>query len=115
MASKSKIEIILNAKDTGLTAAMTKAKAQVSAFSASISSASAPFRSLISSALSLKTTLAGLVAGAHLEVAQALGTEARPLMLGDLGEVVADDDAIDVDGEERDAEVLTLEQPDGAA
>ena len=50
-----------------------------------------------------------------VEVAQALGTEARPLMLGDLGEVVADDDAIDVDGEERDADVLTLEQPDGAA
>ena len=64
MASKqSKIEIRLSARDE-LSLALRKAKAEVGAFAGSVSGATAPFRSLLSSALSLKTALGGLVAGA---------------------------------------------------
>lgn len=66
MASKSKIEILLSAKDTGLTAAFTKAKVQMSLFSHTMSTATAPMRSLVSGAISLKSALAGIVAGAGL-------------------------------------------------
>lgn len=66
MASKSKIEIILSAKDTGLTAALLKARTQTAAFASVMRSAASPMTSLVSSALSLKSALAGVVAGAGL-------------------------------------------------
>lgn len=60
MASKSKIEIILSAKDSGLTLALAKAKTQVSAFASSVNSISTPFKTVTRAAMSLSTTLAGV-------------------------------------------------------
>lgn len=57
---KSTIEILLSAKDTGLRAAFNKAQRDINNFSKSVSSATAPVRGLISSAISLKTTMVGL-------------------------------------------------------
>lgn len=62
--NKSKIEILLAAKETGLTAAFAKAEAQVSMFSRSMATATAPMRALVSGALSLKSALTGLIIGA---------------------------------------------------
>jgi tape measure domain-containing protein len=65
MASKSsKIEIILSAKDTGLSAALRKGQASLRVFAGQVNSATTPIKSMISGVMSLKTTLAGLLAGA---------------------------------------------------
>jgi hypothetical protein len=61
MATKnSKIEILLSAKDTGLQTALKRAQVEVRGFGLSVAGAAVPFKSLISSAMSLSTTLAGI-------------------------------------------------------
>jgi tape measure domain-containing protein len=66
MASRSKIEVILSAKDSGLTTALKRGQAELRLFSSQVQGAVSPFGSLINSALSLKTALAGIVAGAGI-------------------------------------------------
>jgi tape measure domain-containing protein len=66
MASKSKIEVILSAKDSGLTTALKRGQAELRLFAGQVQGAVSPFGSLINSALSLKTALAGIVAGAGI-------------------------------------------------
>jgi tape measure domain-containing protein len=64
MASRSKIEVILSAKDSGLTTALKRGQAELRLFSSQVQGAVSPFGTLINSALSLKTALAGIVLGA---------------------------------------------------
>ena len=61
--AKSKIEILLSAKDTGLQSALRRSQVQVKAFADQLGGAIRPFRFLVSSAMSLQTALAGLVTG----------------------------------------------------
>jgi tape measure domain-containing protein len=68
MASRSKIEVILSAKDSGLTTALKRGQAELRLFSSQVQSAVSPFGTLINAAFSLKTALAGIVAGAGITV-----------------------------------------------
>jgi tape measure domain-containing protein len=64
MASRSKIEVILSAKDSGLTTALKRGQAELRLFAGQVQGAVSPFGSLINAAMSLKTALAGIVLGA---------------------------------------------------
>jgi len=85
MASRSKIEVILSAKDSGLSAALKRGQAELRVFGAQVQSATAPVRGLVSAAFSLKTALAGLVSVAGVTALSAsllkAGTELGQLRL----------------------------------
>jgi tape measure domain-containing protein len=66
MASRSKIEVILSAKDSGLTTALKRGQAELRLFASQVQGAVSPFGTLINAAFSLKTALAGIVAGAGI-------------------------------------------------
>ncbi|MDD2467369.1 MAG: tape measure protein [Desulfobulbus sp.] len=68
MRANSKIEIILTAKDNGLSAALKRGGAQVSSFAGTVRNATKPINSMVNAALSLKTAVAGIVTGAGLSV-----------------------------------------------
>jgi tape measure domain-containing protein len=85
MASRSKIEVILSAKDSGLTTALKRGQAELRLFSSQVQGAVSPFGTLIGAALSLKTALAGFVAVAGITALGksllAAGTEMDKLRL----------------------------------
>lgn len=67
MASKqNKIEVILTAKDSGLSAALKSGQAGLRSFAATASSAMSPLRSMASAVFSLKGAIAGFAGGAGI-------------------------------------------------